>query len=817
MPFTAGYKVNVGTQYEFTVSDETLSEVVQGGGITDSDLAEYCYTALIDSRVHRLFAAQGNFAWPDHTGADFAAIAKESCPGIVEGWSSPMTSEHPAFNKELLDGSDTVYQRNFLIWEGTIYPGTENEKQGAFLVMDMVDIKRWYVNFDNAGFGTSTVTSQINETPPEGYVWPGYTGDIYTYAPNDFQWPVFHCDNNNPQLNPNTNIKVRNVLIVNNELWIGCLNPGSGSQSYMGGSGCAYAGKSLYGWYWNGNSEAGYLSTSGMRGMFQRGSMGFMGLPDYSGAPECPGAPRNDIGSLGYSCYAVTNSDNVVVNLAGNWGQQNYASGCSFVNNSATTQLTSVLKWQSWCGLKFQYNNVMYKPIIEGGIIVGYSDDMSTESEYDDMTNVTGNDIPSGPPEPPKPAPGKWDAIESSGTYGGALQFVRSYYVSATTLANLKSYMGKTESQGGPPDGYDMLESIIAIKMYPFALATSASDSITISLTNPGGTWTELMRNNFIAEVASAITGTPYPGTEPPQVRIINTGETGHATDAAMRNYSLGSINMSQFTNSTYPFLTYDSTVELYLPFVGTFTLDPQTVMGVTLSAYLNLDPATGGVYAYCYANKGGNNVMIASGTGNIGVDVPISSAQAGVLQAQVDAIRSQQAIGLVTTAVSLAAPVVGASIAASGGAALANRAFGGLSDSAVNSVTKHVMANAIDKAIPQVGGEAVATVSSALTANRQVKQLTQSHNMAMTGSIGSSVAEWCCPHTAYVKVMRPKEHNPGTNYPHAVGVPTYTSGKLSSYKGLTVCINADTTSISKATATERDAIASMLNGGVIV
>lgn len=824
MGFTAGYKVNVGTQFEFTVSDETLAEVVQGGGITDGDLAEYCYTALYDSRVYKLFAAQGNYAWPDHTGADAANWAKTACPGILEGWDQPLTSAHPAFNKDLLDSTDQVYQRNFLVWEGTIYPGTENEKQGTFLVMDMVDIKRWYCNFDNAGFGTGNVTSAIGEEAPEGYVWPGYTGPTYRYYSNGSgQYPDILCDNNNPQLNPNTNLKVKNILIVNDEAWVGSLNPSTHGTSYMGGSGCSYAGRSLYGWYWNMNSNAGYLVANDGT-CYQYGSLNFMGLPDYSNAPTCPGAPRDNIGSLTYACYAVCNNDNIIANLSGNWGQQNYATGVRFENNCHTTDAAVILKWQSWCGLKFQYNNTMYKPIIEGGIIVGYSDDMDAESEYDDMTNVTGNDIPSGPPEPPKPAPGRWDSIESSGTYSGALQFVRSYYVNATTLANLKTYMGKTEADGGPPNGYDMLESIIAIKMYPWALATSGSDSITISLTNPGGTWTELMRNNFIAEVASAITGTPYPGTEPPQVRIINTGETGHATDAAMRNYSLGTISMSQFTNSTYPFLTYDSTVELYLPFVGTFTLDPQTVMGATLSAYLNLDPATGGVYAYCYANKGGNNVMIAAGTGNIGVDIPISSAQAGVLQARVDAIRSQAAAGIVTTAASIADPIASAAYAggAAGTAALAAGAAGtNLSADAFNMLSNNIHTNAMKQAIgnsiPQIASEAVATMSNSLTVRRQVKQLTQSHNMAMTGSVGSSVSEWSCPHTAYVKVMRPKEHNPGTNYPHAVGVPTYTSGTLSSYKGLTVCINADTTSISKATATERDAIASMLNGGVIV
>jgi len=88
MAFTAGYKVNEGTQYEFTVSDETIAEMVQASdsGISEGDLGPYCYSALIDSRVYKLFAAQGNFGWPGDTGAAFASKALTCCPGILEGW-----------------------------------------------------------------------------------------------------------------------------------------------------------------------------------------------------------------------------------------------------------------------------------------------------------------------------------------------------------------------------------------------------------------------------------------------------------------------------------------------------------------------------------------------------------------------------------------------------------------------------------------------------------------------------------------------------------------------------------------------------------
>ena len=236
MPFTAGYVVNEGTLYQFTVSNETISEMVQQeGGITNADIQAYCYSALIDSRVHTLHAHDSEEAWDGSAVTSFAA---SNCAGIFNSpLSGNLTDRSPAFNTDILDSNDVCYQRNFLIWEGTIYPNTENEKTGWFLVMDMVDIKRWYVNFDNNGYFEDTVTSSVYEETPEGYVWPGYNGKIYGYSSASYaQGPVMHCDNNNPQLNPNTNIRVCNVLDINDELWIGALNPSTHGPSSIGAS-----------------------------------------------------------------------------------------------------------------------------------------------------------------------------------------------------------------------------------------------------------------------------------------------------------------------------------------------------------------------------------------------------------------------------------------------------------------------------------------------------------------------------------------------------------------------------------------------------
>ena len=778
MAFTAGYKVNEGTQYEFTVSNETIQEMVQASdtGIGEADLGPYCYSALIDSRVYKLFAAQGDFAWPDHTGADFASIAKATCPGIIEGWSEPMTSEHPAFNKELLDSSDTIYQRNFLVWEGTIYPGTENEKTGTFLVMDMVDIKRWYCNFDNAGFGTTNVTSAIGEEAPEGYVWPGYTGPIYTYVSNVVdQGPDILCDNNDPHLNPDTNLKVKNILVVNDEYWVGSLNPSTHSNDYMGGSGCAYAGKSLYGWYWNGSANGGYLTNQS--DCYQKGSLSFMGLPDYSSAPECPGAPRNDIGSLSYSCYAVTNSDSIVVNLTGNWGQQNYASGVSFVNNSSTTQLTSILKWQSWCGLKFQYQDTMYKPIISGGVIVGYSDDMDAESEYDDMTNVTGNNIPIVPPGPTPPGPSgddPWHGVEFGGTgAGGGGAFCSVYYMTGAQLTSLKNW-----SNTSAPEGFDMLPSIIGLQQLPVAV-TGAPTTV------------KFLKSGAI--------------TQQGESRVIDTQVPAGTGTGQPISFSLGSVDISRrMQQRGEPYLDYDCTIELFLPFAGTFVLDTQAVMGRTIHAEIVIDPVNGTAFAYAWVSQGGQKMPIAYGSSPIAVDLPIASNQWGISRAAFKQASHQMTMNAIKD---IGDFIIGLGISKTGQAgAIANR-----SGYAALDIKEGLQAK-------QIGGQMMtsSTINAATdTASAIVNahQLNNTNYTAVNGSFGGSYAEWSQPFTAYVRITRPKVKKP-SNFNHTQGVPCVEMRKLSACTGLTICINPDCGAI-PCTEAEKLMITQALVGGV--
>lgn len=789
MAFTAGYKVNEGTQYEFTVSNETIPEMVQASdsGIGEADLGPYCYSALIDSRVYKLFAAQGNYAWPNHTGADAANWAKTACPGILEGWDQQLTSAHPAFNKELLDGSDTVYQRNFLVWEGTIYPGTENEKTGTFLVMDMVDIKRWYCNFDNAGFGTGEATSAIGEEAPEGYVWPGYTGPTYHYYSNGSgQYPDILCDNNDPQLNPNTNLKVKNILVVNDEYWVGSLNPSTHGTSYMGGSGCSYAGRSLYGWFWNMNSNAGYLVANNDT-CYQYGSLNFMGLPDYSSAPECPGAPRDNIGSLTYACYAVCDNDNIIANLSGNWGQQNYATGVSFENNCHTTQLTSILKWQSWCGLKFQYQDTMYKPIISGGIVIGYSDDMDAESEYDDMTNVTGNNVSPTPPGPTPPSPSgddPWDGVDFGGSSGGGGAFAKFYYMTSTELANLRTWM----NSNSVPEKFDPMAQIIGLSQVPVAI--SGSDAENVTFVNSSALYNE------------------------GQNRLVDSGVATQRGLGRTIVFNLGSVDIPRrMQQRGEPYLDYSCAVELYLPFCGIFSLDTQAVMGRTITAQLVLDPTSGSITGYAWVTESGQKLPVAYGSGQVGVDLPISAQQYSMSKGALSQANANFSQSILHTAFQamVFAGTKGANAAESAGDAAYARGGRGLYSN-VRNAEQSAMAN-------EVGSYAKAQAASNVVDGffdwgRSLKEISYGNNTAIGGSFGGTYASWSNPFTAYVKIIRPKVQKP-SNYNHTQAVPCVEARTVASCTGLIQCIGVDTSSITNATSSEREAIAAALSNGV--
>lgn len=792
MAFTTGYVVNEGTQFEFTVSNETIQEMVQqqDTGIIESDIQAYCYTALIDSRVKKLIAHGSEGAWDGQAVNSFAV---SNCAGIFGSpLSGGITDRNPMFNIDLIEGEDQCYQRNFLAWEGTIYPNTENAKTGLFLVMDMVDIKRFYVNYDNGGFYTDTVSSGVGGEPPEGYVFPGYAGTVYGYSSASYaQGPAFHTDNNDPMLNPDCNLKLINVLVLNDELWIASLNPSSHGPSSIGSSGYNNAANSLYGWYWGASTGGNYLveTPSSGEALYQAGSINFGAWPDYTGAPDYPGCYDPNAGVLAFGSYVVCpNNDNCVVQMAGSWGQQNYASSNNVAHNSLTTDEFYIKKWMSWCGLKFQYNNTMYKPIIEGGVIVGYSDDMDAESEYDDMTNVTGNNIsptPPVPPAPPYPDDDDWDNLTNGPWNLGGTGFLNVYTMSVSELSSLETWLNSTSL----PEGFDPLPSIIGLSEFPVDIPGGTASTIKFVNTNQTG------NDRIIDSGVSAN-------------RLNGVGTGCHFT---LGSYTIG----KKFANDT-AFLDYDTLVEIYVPFCGVFPVDTQAVMGRTVSGDIWVDPISGGCFAMitCSLDNGGKTPLIMA-EGSMNINLPVSSQQYGVIKAAQNTNIGNFISGAIGTAVGLATTaIVGGQIGS------------------VKAITEGAALGVISESTPKLGfvmgatetmgrqGAAVLGGAARNTYNvfRTNKMLQAANSTAIKGGLGGSFASWAQPWQAYVKITRYNKQVPG-NYASTAGLPVVDTKTIGNYADgdFIVAVNPKVSGISGATAEELSQIYNALTSGVYI
>ena len=755
MSFTLGYKLNAGTQYEFTVSTETIAEAVAAeGGITEADIAPYCYTALIDSRIHSVFIQSSK----NVNAAGFDSWQAENMPYYFIR-DTRYVDSNTDINK-----NDTVYERNFLVWNGTAYPGTPDAKTGTFLVMDITDIKRWYVDFNAGMFVADNFTSAITESGVTS-AFPGYNGSGYTYVSNTMATPVIHCDNNDPMQNPEENLHIINVLVINDDLWVGHLNPASHGDANTG------IVQSTYNIYLD-SYVNGYLE-SGNPTIYQAGS------DSWSGIGEIKAMDYPDLGNRTtvYKSY-VESSDGVLMEINGNSG------GTFDVRTDSGAHckdLNTLLKWQSWCGLKFTYDNIMYKPIIQQGVIIGYTDDMSAESEYDDMTNVTGNNISPVPPGPVPPGPGPYDDDPWSGAtfagtgVGGAGAFAKVYYMTSTELANLRSWMNSINV----PEGFDPMQQVIGLSQVPVALSGSGPE-------------------NVVFVNSSAVYD---PGVT---TRAVDTGVATQQAMGTPISYYLGSVDIvRRMQERGEPYLDYDCQIELYLPLIGMFSLDTQAVMGRTISAYAVLDPVSGTLAAYAYVSKDGQNLPVAYGSTTIGVDLPISAQQLSVSRAALKQANAQLGASLLSGALTmLAAASTGGK--SSGSGAKTSTGSSGLSAAGIREAGSDYMKAS------QVGN----VFGDFMNWGRTIRQLSYGNNTAVAGSFGGSTAQWSYPFTPYVKIIRPRYEKP-SNYNHSQGVPCVQTKTIGSCTGFIQCIGADVSGITGATDLELQAIQAALSNGI--
>ena len=289
--------------------------------------------------------------------------------------------------------------------------------------------------------------------------------------------------------------------------------------------------------------------------------------------------------------------------------------------------------------LKFKANNTMYKPVIENGVVIDYTDDMDDPSEFDDIETVTGNNVPITPPSPPTPEDEDDYADMGIGT-GGNVGGLTSYAImSISDLADLIA-----DFNTGLQTGQSVVNNFVCCyKLGPLSsfLCTTGAHNIIMSAYSTTG-------NNFVSTRAD--------------YAVISSQKS---------SVLLGTITVPRKTNTFYDFAPY-STYELFIPCCGWVPL-PDSVAGRDIQVYLVFDLASCVCKGIVRSSGAADGTTIAEISGVIGSSVPFYVNDSGLARASL-------VTGVTQTLSNIAMGAVGA---ASGNTGLAVMGLGNAVQSA--------------------------------------------------------------------------------------------------------------------------------------
>lgn len=469
-----------------------------------------------------------------------------------------------------------------------------------------------------------------------------------------------------------------------------------------------------------------------------------------------------------------SNSDNVF--LIGTFGANAFRTEYAYIS------FNDCMMMYAAGGMYFRLDNdIIYKPLIDSNVVYGFTDQLDAESDIDNYTGETKHDIPVTPPTPPTPPPGPydddpWSGVSFSGVgVGGAGAFAKCYYMTSTELANLRSWM----NSNNVPEGFDPMAQIIGLSQVPVSL--SGDDNSTVQFVNSSAVY------------------------DPGVTRLVDSGVTTQIAMGTPIRYSLGSVDIARrMQERGEPYLDYDCQIELYLPLIGMFSLDTQSVMGRTITAEAVLDPISGTLAAYAYVSRDGQNLPIAYGSTTIGVDLPISAQQYSVSRAALKQANAQLGASILSSTLSFIAAATAGGKGSGTGAKTATGTTNGLAAAGIREAGADYMK----------ASQAGNVFGDFMQWGRTIRQLSYGNNTAIAGSFGGSTAQWSYPFTPYVKIIRPRYEKP-SNYAHSQGVPCVKTKTVGSCTGFIQCIGVDVSGISGATDLELQAIQAALSNGI--
>lgn len=389
-------------------------------------------------------------------------------------------------------------------------------------------------------------------------------------------------------------------------------------------------------------------------------------------------------------------------------------------------------------------------------------------------------------PEPPEPSELVSDNQEDGGNYNHA-EFTKVYACTSAELNDLYQWMGggAAGSSGTSPvtvpDSFDPMNRIVGLIGYPMVIDVGVGDQTTFTFRNAAN-------------------------------QTINTGWSTYKYGNFDRAFDFGTVDIPNWeeVNNGAPFLDYSATVEIYIPFCGVVGLDPQAVMGCTLSCKMWIDFLTGDCSAVVYTNYGGEDAQhpVAFVSGNCGSAEVVSSNAFGAYQGAKAHASHKMSQAILGGFKDLATSVIGgATTGFTRGAANPSGTGGnaGMRAGAIGSVIGGAMNLGVNLTLQNMDNRyAVQVAKNAL-------------GTTISGSFGQQTS-WYYMDTPYIKVTWPTPISKDVElYGKTFGVPVHRSGTLNEFTGYTVCNNVDVSGITGATASELAIIKQFLETGVFI
>lgn len=269
------------------------------------------------------------------------------------------------------------------------------------------------------------------------------------------------------------------------------------------------------------------------------------------------------------------------------------------------------------CGIRFKISDTLYKPIVENGMITGYTDDDTVQSEWDTWENIKDHVTPSVRPTP-GPSGDDEDNTDPVATAGAPYAKGLVNYYAMTAGSVLIDHISEALSTWDLQNtGKDLFKNLVSCKLIkpPAAIPTTGSEPFTIYGEKP-----------------------QYQGAD------ITLPVVSGNPDATFGPYSI-----SRKFNDFRDYAPY-TRVCIYLPYCGWCDL-PSHVVGksVTVKYFTDIIAATVRAVVFC------SNNIVAEAAGVMGLDIPFTADAVGMKQAGVVSGLTAYAGGALQTAAGVA------------------------------------------------------------------------------------------------------------------------------------------------------------------